>query len=140
MAKKKVNLKAIWAQRLKLRAEGDKLCDCGDKLWDDGKKTYDEGNNQYVDDNSLMAHSHKLIVYGNKSMADGNMLIDSGNKLKINGDKLWADGIISAHGNVLIKWKYMDGDYACIVKGVTYKHRKVRVTLKQAMKDLKKIK
>ena len=86
------------------------------------------------------AEGDKLWAEGDKLWAKGNKLRAKGNKLWIEGDKLWAEAIISIHGNVPVEWKYRDNDYDCIVEGVTYKYRKAKVALDDALKDLKKVK
>ncbi len=83
----KLSLKFVWNYRLKLRAEGDKLCAEGDKL---------------------RAEGDKLCAEGDKLWAEGN-------KLRAEGDKLWAKAIIEAHGNIRLEWKWnsTSHDYDC---------------------------
>ena len=72
----KLKLHAAWSQRLKLRAEGDKLQAEGNKLW----------------------------AEGDKLQAEGNKLWAEGDKLQAEGDKLWADAILAAYGNITLSW------------------------------------
>ena len=74
----KLKLHAAWSQRLKLRAEGD-------KLWAEGSK---------------------LRAEGDKLRAEGSKLWAEGDKLWAEGDKLWAEAIIEAYGNIKIEFDH----------------------------------
>ena len=73
-----------WRIRIKLRAEGNKLCAEGDKL---------------------RAEGDKLCAEGNKLCAEGDKLCAEGDKLCAEGDKLWAETILEFCGNIKLEWK-----------------------------------
>ena len=72
-----LKLQTEWETRLKLRAEGDKLCVEGSKLYAEGDK---------------------LCVEGSKVYAEGD-------KLNAEGDIQWFDAVIKTYGNVVVSWK-----------------------------------
>ena len=111
----KLKLQAVWNFYCKLRAEGD-------KLWAEGDK--------------LRAEGDKLWAEGDKLWAEGDKLRAEGDKLRAEGDKLWAEGVLKIHGNITIEWKYLDGNYDCLLgNGEHYKFKKVRATLASARRS-----
>ena len=72
----RLTLTFVWEQRIKLRAEGD-------KLW---------------------AESNKLRAEGYKLRAEGDKLRAEGYKLWAESDKLWAEGILRFVGNITLEW------------------------------------
>jgi cell division protein FtsB len=130
---KKLTLAVEWNFYCKLWAEGDKLRAEGDKLRAEGDKLRAEGD-------KLRAEGDKLRAEGDKLRAEGDKLRAEGGKLRAEGGKLWADKILSAFGNIKIEWKYVSGGYDCeLENGDVYKFKKVKVTLKSAMKSLENV-
>ena len=86
-----------WKCRLKLYAEGNKLCAEGKKLWAEGNKLCAEGN--------------KIWAEGNKLCAEGKKLWAEGDKLCAEGNKIWAEIIIETFGNIKLEWKNWNDKY-----------------------------
>ena len=100
-----------WKFRLKLRAEGEKLCAEGDKLWVEGDKLRTEGDNLRTGRYTLRAGSDKLCAEGEKLCAEGEKLRAEGNKLYAESKRLWAELILDTYGNIKLEWKNWSNEY-----------------------------
>jgi len=71
-------IKAAWAARNRLLAEGDKL---------------------YIEGYKLRAEGDKLYIEGDKRYAEGKKLREEGNKLRDEGYKVYRDAVTAKHGD-----------------------------------------
>jgi hypothetical protein len=119
--RKKMTLKEMWKEYLKLREEGGKLYEEGDKLYEEGRKLYEEGG--------------KLCDEGRKLCEEGGKLWDEGRKLYEEGWKLFL-GFIEKNYGKEIKIEYYT-DKVTLSNGIIlYRDGRVYEPFEMVMKEV----
>ena len=102
-----LTLKKKWLERLRFRAEGERLRAEerelrveSVKLWTEGKETWEKSKELMVEAERLWEKSKELMV---------------------EGDKLWIDAVQNAHGDTQISLVYRNGGHDCyLLNGDVY--------------------